>query len=109
MEIKIAKRNYVQSKIGRNSPKEQFRYIESMRGEKSQVKVSSELSADDFHNYFITGSAQQKIYIVTSKCECDQGYQPQTLFFHLVTEIKIAILIGSDDICSKSLKKLLLS
>ena len=114
MEIKIANRNDVQSKIDRSSPKEFFRYNKSMKGEKSQVKISSKLSADDFNNYFITACDQQKVIPVTGKCVYDQGYQAQTLFFYRVTEIEIANLIatlknnnsvGSDGISSKILKK----
>ena len=113
MEIKIAKRNDVQFKIDRSSPKEFFRYIKSMKGENSQVKISSKLSADDFNNYFITACDQQKVIQVTGKCIYDQGYQPQTLFFYRVTKIEIANLIatlknknsvGSDGISSKILK-----
>ena len=95
MEIKIAKRNDVQFKIDRSSPKESFRYIKSMKGENSQVKISSKLSADDFNNYFITACDQQKVIQVTGKCIYDQGYQPQTLFFYRVTEIEIANLIAT--------------
>ena len=113
MEIKIAKRNDVQFKIDRSSPKEFFRYIKSMKGENSQVKISSKLSADDFNNYFITACDQQKVIQVTGKCVYDQGYQLQTLFFYRVTEIEKANLIatlknknsvGSDGISSKILK-----
>ena len=113
-EIKIAKRNDVQSNIDRNSPKEFFRYIKSTKGENSQMKISSKPSADDFNNYFITACDQRKVTPVTSKCVYDQGYQPQTLFFYRVTEIEIANLIatlknkncvGSDGYSLKILKK----
>ena len=41
MEIKLAKRNEVQSKIEQNKPKELFRYIAKMKGTDTQVKVVS--------------------------------------------------------------------
>ena len=78
------------------------------------MKFSNRLSADEFNNYFITDCDQQKVTPVTRKCVYDQGYQPQTLFFHRVTEIEIANLIatlknknsvGSDSFSSKKLKK----
>ena len=65
MERKIAKQNDVLSKIDRSSPKEFFRYIKSMKGVNSQVKISSKLSADNFNNYFITACDQQKVIPVT--------------------------------------------
>ena len=68
MEIKIGKRNDVQSKIDRNSSKEIFRYIKILKGNNSQVKIPSKLSADNFNNYFITACDQPNVTEVTSKC-----------------------------------------
>ena len=53
-----------------------------MNGENSQVKISSELSADDFNKYLITACDQQNITPVTTKCVYYQEYQPRTVFFY---------------------------
>ena len=89
-----------------------------MKGENSQVKISSDFSAEDFNNYFITACDQQNVYPVTCKCVHDRGYQMQTLFFYRVAEIESANLIAtlknkiseeSDGFSSKIFKRLLKS
>ena len=77
---KKAKGNDVQSQIGRRRPKELIIYVKSIKErENSQVKFSSELSGDDFNNYFITACDQQKITPVSSKYVKEYEYQSETL------------------------------
>ena len=94
MEIKLAKRKEVQSKIEQDKPKELFRYIIKMKGtDRSEVKVSSELSVDDFNNYFITACDTQT-HDLAHQWKSQQVDQPQSMFFASVTDDEILKIIA---------------
>ena len=94
MEIKIAKRNDVQEKIEQNNPKEFFKYIKKMKGSGNQVNKCSELSVDDFNNYFIT-SCDTDNTTLAHKWKSWQNDQPQSMFFSPVTDDEILKIIGT--------------
>ena len=112
MEIKIAKRNEVQNKIEQN-PNEFYRHINKMKGADNQVKKCSDLSVDDFNNYFITACDAQNNKLA-HKWKSQQADQQQSMYFFPVTEDEILKIIaklknkksvGMDGINVRVLKK----
>ena len=88
-EIRAAKRNDVQSKVDRNNPKELFKYIKRSRGVETQVKKSSELTVDQFNDYFITACDPEINAPMSSKWTSQQGYHSQSMYFFPVTNEEV--------------------
>ena len=64
-----------------------------MKGTDTQVKVSSELSVDDFNNYFITACDTQTTNLA-HQSKSQQVDQPQSMFFASVTDDEILKFIA---------------